>query len=139
MWQIGHGGMVMSDTCNTARKAKSLLVTAIGESVEANHGAEAWAKLSEGEKTQAKYVVVGDCYQHLRNILLDHMSHEATAQLKDDLGTSLEAFSSFERMSTDPNQLVRAVYKELHHEGDYYKGKGREFESWRRGNEMSTP
>eukprot|EP00965_Chrysotila_dentata_P014292 473580-Pleurochrysis_carterae.AAC.1 len=28
-------------------------------------------------------------------------------------------------MSTDFNALIRAVYKELHHEGAYAKGKGR--------------
>ena len=69
--------------------------------------------------------------QHLRNIILDAMAAAGAAHLKEELADSLEAFSSYERMSTDAMQLVRAAYKEFHHEGDYYKGHGREFEGER--------
>lgn len=37
---------------------------------------------------------------------------------------------SWERMSTDFDQLLRAVYKEFHEGGRYYKGKGADFASW---------
>eukprot|EP00965_Chrysotila_dentata_P074827 2472678-Pleurochrysis_carterae.AAC.1 len=34
-------------------------------------------------------------------------------------------------MSTDISALIRAIYKELHNEGSYAKGKGRrEFHPW---------
>eukprot|EP00965_Chrysotila_dentata_P167771 5540216-Pleurochrysis_carterae.AAC.1 len=38
---------------------------------------------------------------------------------------------AFERMSTEINSLIRAIYKEMHGEGDYAKGRGRrEFMPW---------
>ena len=33
-------------------------------------------------------------------------------------------------MTTDYDQLLRAVYKEFHQGGRYYKGKSAEFSSW---------
>lgn len=51
--------------------------------------------------------------QHLRNILIDAMAASATSLLKDELQESLDAFSAFERMSTDPMQLIRAVCSSL--------------------------
>jgi hypothetical protein len=35
-------------------------------------------------------------------------------------------------MSVDGMDLIRAVFKELHAGGEYAKGKGREFEAWRK-------
>ena len=58
------------------------------------------------------------------------MSRAATAHLAAELEESMEASSSFERMSTDIMQLIRAVYKEFHHKGEYAKGKQREFGHW---------
>lgn len=47
------------------------------------------------------------------------MSAAAAAILKDELEESLEAFSTHdERTSTDPLQLIRAVYKEYHRKGE---------------------
>jgi hypothetical protein len=43
---------------------------------------------------------------------------------------SLDAFSSFERMSTDAMSLIRAVHKEFHPSGEYYKGKMDQFSDW---------
>ncbi|KAL1526842.1 hypothetical protein AB1Y20_015534 [Prymnesium parvum] len=45
---------------------------------------------------------------------------------------NLLAFAAYERMSTDVMQLIRAVYKEFHQEGEYAKGKGKEFTYWLR-------
>ena len=56
------------------------------------------------------------------------------ATLEDDLAE----FSSFDRMSVDCMDLIRAIYKELHPSGEYAKGKGREFEAWRKQNYPST-
>lgn len=42
----------------------------------------------------------------------------------------LQAFMAWERMTTEFDQLLRAVYKEFHAGGRYYKGKGADFASW---------
>lgn len=52
------------------------------------------------------------------------------AHVKEELAAELQQFSSWERMSTEFEQLLRAVYKEFHRGGRYYKGKGADFASW---------
>eukprot|EP00966_Prymnesium_polylepis_P065607 1522474-Prymnesium_polylepis.1 len=120
--QLG-GSLIMSDTCNAARAAKRLIMENAARAIEADVGPAAWAALSEEERAAKTRMYVGDCMQHLRNILLAAMSSAATAHLAAELEESLTAFSSFERMSTDIMQLIRAVYKEFHHKGEYAKGK----------------
>lgn len=56
--------------------------------------------------------------------------HVQAEHVKAELADDLSHFSSWERMTTDFDQLLRAVYKEFHHGGRYYKGKGAEFGSW---------
>lgn len=71
-----------------------------------------------------------DCHQHMRNIVLSHMSLKQAEHVKAELAVALQQFSSWERMSTEYSQLLRAVYKEFHQGGRYYKGKGADFTSW---------
>ena len=71
-----------------------------------------------------------DCWQHLRNIFLKEMSAAQAKHVNEELKAHLEAFSSWERMTTEYSQLLRAAYKEFHHGNAYYKGKGREFAVW---------
>lgn len=52
--------------------------------------------------------------------------------MKEELKDELETFSSWERMTTDYDQLLRATYKEFHQGCRYYKGKGKEYEHWLR-------
>lgn len=52
-----------------------------------------------------------DCFQHIRNIMLKAMSAAQSAYVKETLKEELEAFSSYERMCTDFDQLLRADYK----------------------------
>lgn len=132
--QLGYhrlaGSLIMSDTCNAARAAKRLIIQQAGEEVERAAGPGAWDAMMDAEKDDTRRTYVGDCMQHLRNILIDTMANDAASFLKDELEESLDAFSAYERMSTDAMQLIRAVYKEFHHKGEYAKGKGKEFEHW---------
>ena len=75
-------------------------------------------------------VYIADCTQHLRNIIIKGMTEKATEILKTKLEDDLSEFSSFDRMSVDCMDLIRAAYKELHGGGAYAKGKGREFLAW---------
>ena len=129
--RLGDGMMLMSDTCNGARAAKRVLQTLIESSVEEFHGAQ-WATMGAAEKEQAKLVIVADCHAHMRNILIGAMIPAMAAELKSRFADSLEGFSSFERVSFDVHQLVRAVFKEFHHNGDYAKGHGKDFETDRK-------
>eukprot|EP00965_Chrysotila_dentata_P127531 4217618-Pleurochrysis_carterae.AAC.1 len=86
--------------------------------------------MSEAVQAAAVRLHTGDCAQHVRNIILAAML-AAAAHLKAQLADSLADFAAYERMSTDINALICAVYKELHHEGAYAKGnRRREFVPW---------
>eukprot|EP00965_Chrysotila_dentata_P246771 6207365-Pleurochrysis_carterae.AAC.2 len=68
------------------------------------------------------------------------MSAAGTAHLKEQLQESLALFYAFEQMSTGISELIRAIYKEIHHEGNYAKGKGRrEFMPWLLENHGGAP
>ena len=128
--QLGADCLLLTDTCTPARCSRRLLIEAVRAAVEAKAGAQAWAAMSEAERDAKARAREGDCMQHMRNIFLSAMAEAASKHLAERLEESLANFSSFERMSTDAMQLIRAVFKEMHPEGDYAKGKGREFWDW---------
>ena len=132
MARLGGGGGIQSDTCNTAEKAKAILAKMISSGKREMIGEEAWAALSQEEQDAATRVHKLDCHQHMRNIFLKEMSTAQAAHVAAELKPFLDAFSSWDRMTTDYTQLLRAAYKELHHGNKYYKGKGREFWVWLR-------
>ena len=130
MGRLAGGGALMSDTCNTAEKAKRLLAEMIAEQAQEAIGVAAWVTMSEAEQKDATRVHKLDCYQHLRNIFLKEMSSAQAKHVAEELKPHLDKFSSWERITTDYSQLLRAAYKEFHQGNVYYKGKGREFWVW---------
>ena len=56
-----------------------------------------------------------DCWQHMRNIFLKEMSCAQAKHVAAELKPHLDNFSSWERMTTEYSQLLRAAYKEFHH------------------------
>lgn len=130
--RLGGGGAIMSDTCNAARCAKRLLAELVAHQVEEGLGPERWDAMSEEERNDATRTHQIDCWGHMRNIFLEHMSAELAAHVKAELQPELETFASWERMTTEYSQLVRACYKEFHHGCRYYKGKGRPYSAWLR-------
>ena len=115
MDRLAGGGGIQSDTCNTAEKAKSILADMISKGKRAKIGEEAWAKLSEEEQAEVTRVHKLDCHQHMRNIFLKEMSAAQAKHVAEELKPHLDAFTSWDRMTTEYTQLLRAAYKELHH------------------------
>ena len=136
LYRLAGGGAVISDTCNAARKAKRLLAELIQKQAErtlrARMGDAAWEALGEEARAEKLRVHQLDCWQHLRNIILGAMSAAQTRHVKAELENFLDKFSSAERMSTDFQDVLRAIYKEFHDGGRYYKGQGAEFMNWLR-------
>lgn len=128
--RLGGGGAVQSDTCTPARCTKRLLIEEVVRQVQAKHGD--WNSLSDEDKEAAVRMHTHDCWQHIRNIFLSAMSAAMSAHVKEALQVQLDAFSNYERMTTDFDAVLRADYKEFHHGGRYYKGKGKEFSEWLR-------
>ena len=115
MARLAGGGAIQSDTCNTAEKAKRLLIEMIGEMHREEMGEEAWSKMSKDEQEKSGRVHALDCWQHLRNIFLKEMSSAQAKHVAQELKPHLDSFTSWERMTTDYSQLLRAAYKEFHH------------------------
>ena len=130
--RLSENAVLMSDTCNAARATKRLLAEMAEKAGRERIGSEAWDAMSEAERESKCTAHLGDCHDHLRNIIIKAMATEATDFLKGKLGDSLDKFSSFERMSVDAMESIRAACKELHPEGEYAKGKGRESEVTRK-------
>lgn len=130
--RLGGGGAIMSDTCNAARCAKGLLAELVAKQVEEALRPELWDAMTEDERKAAVRTHQVDCWGHMRNIFLEHMSVELAAHVKAELQPELETFAAWERMTTEYSQLVRACYKEFHHGCRYYKGKGRPYSAWLR-------
>ena len=129
--RLAEETVVMGDTCNGERKAKRLVSEAAEAAKRLAIGDEAWEAMSEEERTVSCKACIGDCHDHLRNIIIKAMATGATEMLKDSLEDDLAEFSSFDRMSVDGMDLIIASFKELHPGGQYAKGKGREAKAWR--------
>ena len=135
--RLGGGGGLMSDTCTPARKTKRCLQERIAACVKEAAGDD-WMTLSEAEQAACVRTHVISCMNHVRNIFLAEMSRAQAAHAQAELQGHLDAFASWERMSTDFDQFLRAVYKEFHEGGRYYKGKGKEMLQWMRDTHPSA-
>ena len=93
----------MSDTCNTARKTKRVLAERIAALVQEMLGDE-WDELSEDEQEARTRTHILSCMNHVRNIFLGEMSRAQGAHVAAALQGHLDAFASWERMSTDFDQ-----------------------------------
>ena len=88
----------MGDTCNGERKAKRLVASAAEAAKRLEIGDEAWEAMSEDARTTSCKAYIGDCHNHLRNIIVNAMATSATDLLKNALEDDLAEFSSFDRM-----------------------------------------
>eukprot|EP00966_Prymnesium_polylepis_P051089 1182544-Prymnesium_polylepis.1 len=77
------GSVIMSDTCTPARAAKRMIMEQVASAIEIHIGAVAWALLSPEQKMDKTRTYIGDCTQHLRNIVLDAMSACGSKLLQD--------------------------------------------------------
>ena len=130
--RLSENAVIMSDTCNAARATKRLVAEMAEKAGRERIGTEVWEKMTQGEREAKCQCHLGDCHDHLRNIIIKAMATAATDYLKGRLGDDLDAFSSYDRMSVDPTESIRAACKELHPDGEYAKGKGRESEATRK-------
>ena len=128
--RLAGGGALQGDTCNTAQLTKEILTEMVAQAKQSEMGAAAWNALTKEEQQHEVRCHKLDCHNHMRNIFLGPMSKAMSKHLAVELKDHLAAFSSWDRMTTDFDQLLRACYKEFHHGNKYYKGKGREFWVW---------
>ena len=102
---------------------KTLLREKIAEEVAARDPLwETYDAATKAEKTRSHE---GDCWNHLRNVWFGGGAKAIAAKVKEGLVDDLANFASWERISTDISQLLRAVYKEFHEGGSDSASEGR--------------
>ena len=101
--------------------------------IEEKVGKDEWEKLSEEER-DAKYKLYrGDCWQHLRNIIIEAMAAagDAYVKLRLEADGSLAEFCPSERMEVEGSSLIRSTYKYFNEYAEYHFGRSIEFKVWR--------
>ena len=71
--------VLMTDTCNGARCTRRMVAAAAMVAVEAKVGKAAWEAMTEEERERKYKTYLGDCWQHLRNIIIEAMAAAANA------------------------------------------------------------
>ena len=130
--RLAEDTVLMTDTCNAARCTRRLLGESIMRTMQEKVGTEAWEAMSIEERNEKYRFYRADCWQHLRNVLIKAMATASSSFLKEKMSENLSEFCSFERIEVDADAVIRAAFKQFHHGGEYAKGRGREFEAWRK-------
>ena len=137
MHRLAENTVIMGDTCSTAEKTKRIVCETAEAAARAKISEAQWEAMSEEQRTAKCKAHLGRCHQHLRNIVINAMQLQQNESLKEELQDDLQEFASFDRMTADVNDLIRAASKELHAGQSYAKGKGREGEAWRKSEERA--
>ena len=98
--KLGYGGVVTSDTCNSVRKTRRLLVDQIIN-----------AALVLSDNTDNINVLEIDCWNHLRNVWNGGMMKAVSTFLKDKLQDELETIDSRLRVTPNIDMILRTVDK----------------------------
>jgi hypothetical protein len=104
--KLGNGGVIMTDTCNTAQKVRRILVDQIADAYEL------------------------DCMNHLRNVWLGNVEKALSTYLNAILDTSLDEINPQLWITASISAVIRAVDKEFSLSSNYPKGHGELFCEW---------
>ena len=113
--KLGNNGLVMTDSCNAAQKARRIMKFKIGGKV-----------------------LDIDCYHHLRNVWVKGGETAVSASLRSLLADSLESVPSELRVSCIYSAIARAWDKFFSLCANYPKGQGEHFAAWLKVNKPGT-
>ena len=105
--KLGNDGAITTDTCNSARKLRRLLVEYVDGTVHQM-----------------------DCMHHLRNVVVNGAAKDVSSFLNTYLEDNLDEISSFLRVSPDLAHVIHAFHKEFSLTANYPKGHGELFREW---------
>ncbi len=101
--KLGDGGVIMTDTCNTAQKIRRILVDQIAGTYEL------------------------DCMNHLRNVWFGNVKKALLTHLNALLRSSLDEINLQLRMAASISTVIHAIDKEFSLSSNYPKGHGELF------------
>ena len=104
--KLGDGGVIMTDTCNTAQKVRRILVDRIASTYEL------------------------DCMNHLRNVWFGNVEKALSTHLNALLHSSLDEIDPQLRVTVSISAVIRAIDKEFSLSSNYPKGHGELFREW---------
>ncbi len=104
--KLGDGGVVMTDTCNTAQKVRHILVDRIVGAYEL------------------------DCMNHLRNVWFGNIEKALSTYLNAILRASLDNIDPKLRVTALISAIICAVDKKFSLSSNYPKGHGELFLEW---------
>jgi hypothetical protein len=113
------GGMISTDTCNTARKTRQTL---------SNHIIQMGR--DRGFNDEALVLYQGNCHQHLRNILVDAAVDHLSSKLSQLLCEDLAIIPTHLRVTCKISDILCARDKEFNFTANYAKGHGGMFHAW---------
>ena len=128
--RLAEDTMLSTDKCNGACCTRRMLAEAIMQCIKDKVGIEAWEAMSDEERDRKYKTYRGDCWQHLRNIVIDAMAAKGDAMLRLQVADDLSMFNAFERNEPDGGSMIHACFKHFHHIGEYHHGRGREYKVW---------
>jgi hypothetical protein len=114
--KLGQQGLIMTDSCNIAQKAKQLLQYEIGG-----------------------MVLEMDCHHHLRNVWIKGIEKSVSIFLQVVVSDSLEQIPPELRVTCIFSAIARAWDKFFSLCANYPKGQGEHFAAWLRMNKSGTP
>ena len=104
--KLGNGGVIMTDTCNTAQKVRRILVDQIADAYEL------------------------DCMNHLRNVWLGNVEKALLTYLNALMDTSLDEINPQLWITASISAVIHAVDKEFSLSSNYPKGHGELLCEW---------
>mmetsp|Transcript_21419 Transcript_21419/g.44776 ORF Transcript_21419/g.44776 Transcript_21419/m.44776 type:complete len:297 (+) Transcript_21419:1703-2593(+) len=119
--KLGYNGVVMTDTCETAKKFRCLLI----ESIEGIY-------LEAGISPNEIKMFEGDCWHHLRNICFGFVIKQVNKLLYALWKQDLEDIPNIFQVCADIDDLLQCIEKEFGRTANYAKGHGSMFEEWMR-------
>lgn len=116
-----RNGFLTTDTCNQARKLRKEMIKAIKQ-----------LAVDKGlvENTDEFVMFELDCWNHLRNIWIEHAVNDLEKHLKTFLAEDLAEIPSIYRVDVDMNHILRGTEKEFALTANYFKGDGGLFLHW---------
>ena len=146
--KLADGGVVTTDTCNSAKSVMRMMIeliiergknndtmlTVLESVVEEVANGEVDAADNDGEQInveERRNVLAGFCQHHIRCVWWKNVNARLSSFLREKLSGDLSLIDSKWRVEPNMNSICYAVYRCFSLNCNYAKGVGEDFQYWR--------
>jgi hypothetical protein len=122
-----EGGLVTTDTCNSARLLGKILVDAVEFHVNEKRELEG---INGNDNDNDVVAMIQDCHNHMRNVWIKAVTVRLSIFLNKALALDLKEISPTLRVTTMMDGIIRATEKGFSLTANYPKGDGDRFKHW---------